>query len=392
MEEILYVKYSNERAPEFSVRTELRESDNGTKIIVKAPISKMSVMHVENMYYSYLKLIELYQNDNVKINKCKYANEIASFEYIEGETLQQIVDKYIKDNQWNKVYEIIDEIVRIISDKATIDFIYTEEFKHIFGNVDGIENSKCSEVTDVDMIFSNIIINEGINIIDYEWTFSFPIPVKFVIFRLCFFLIHQCCVNQCITIEQLMARYSISKEEYNCFIIMEENFQHYIRGNRTTLRECGTSNMTHIRSINDINKIYINNPEGLYVNVYSVDNKQKRKRIVSQNIMADCKFAREFENINNILEVEIECGCGLLVFKTTEFDIINNNGMKIADSIYLYIADKMRFSIADNLIDSIKLDFTVVKLDLDSVSNIKNEIDNLVQDNMRLNEELLKLG
>ena len=97
MEEILYVKYSNERAPEFSVRTELRESDNGTKIIVKAPISKMSVMHVENMYYSYLKLMELYQNDNVRINKCKYANEIASFEYIEGETLQQIVDKYIKD-------------------------------------------------------------------------------------------------------------------------------------------------------------------------------------------------------------------------------------------------------------------------------------------------------
>lgn len=386
MEELLFVKYSNERAQEFSIRTELREDDNGEKKIVKVPTNNLAAKHVENMYDAYLNLVKQYEDADVKINKCDYSGGIAKFEYLCGDTLQEKIDDYIKDNQWNRVYEIVDRIVNLILDKATNDFVYTDEFKHIFGNVGGIENCKCSEVTDVDMIFSNIIINDKINIIDYEWTFFFPIPVKYVIFRLCFFLIHQCSVNQSITIEQLMERYGISENEYYIFIEMEDNFQKYIKGSRETLRERGTSNMTHIRSINDINKLYIDNPEGLYVNVYVNDAERGiKKKITQENILIGGSFAKLIKTPNKIIEIEITCGCGLLIFKKADFNVLSNNGMKIAENTYLYIADRMKLSI-ENTSDenTIDLDFSVVRVDVEGVTNIKNAIDGFVLENKRL--------
>lgn len=388
MNELLYVKYSNERAEEFSIRTELQEDENGIKRIVKAPISSRSVKHIANMYDSYLKLVELYQSEDVAINACSYEDGIAVFEYIEGDTLQERVDSYISLGQLDKVHEIIDRVVEMISAKAVEKFVYTDEFEHIFGNVEGLDGSRCSDVSDVDMIFSNIIINDRINIIDYEWTFVFPIPYKYIVFRLCFFLIHQSNVRHIITLKQLMLRYHITREEYDRFAVMEENFQKYIRGSRTTLREMGTSSMEHVRSINDINKIYINNPFGLYVYIYITDCERKTLA-VQENIVTDGRFDRQIDVGGGSLELEINCGCGLLIFKQMDFTIKRNNGMKIAENTYLYISDKMDIEIENTKADDgVKLEFSVIKMDVDGVTNLKDAIDKFVLENARLRDEL----
>ena len=45
---------------------------------------------------------------------------------------------------------------------------------------------ECGKEMNIDMSFDNIITDQTDNkykIIDYEWVFPFPIPVKFVIYR-----------------------------------------------------------------------------------------------------------------------------------------------------------------------------------------------------------------
>ena len=42
-------------------------------------------------------------------------------------------------------------------------------------------------VTDVDLVCQNILLDDSAQIIDYEWTFTFPVPLEFVIFRFLYF-------------------------------------------------------------------------------------------------------------------------------------------------------------------------------------------------------------
>lgn len=389
MEQILFVKYSNERAEEFSIRTELWEDESGNRKIVKAPISSYALKHVQNMDEAYTKLLERYSNGIININKCTYSEGRAEFEYLDGITLQEKLDEYIDTCEWNKLYELLDFIVEIIAFRADNEFEYTEEFKHIFGNsIEEIKCSKCADVTDIDMILSNIIINEQVNLIDYEWTFTFPIPYKFVVYRLCYFLMHQCHVNDEISFMSLMNRYEIDEKQCQVYAEMERNFQDYIHGNVKTLREFGTEKIEHIRSINDINEVYIRNPQGLFVTIYGYNRDSKEDIFVTRkNIILNRRFAEEVHSIYKKLRIVVNCGCGLLIVNGDIIDIDSINGMKIAENIYLYIADKMEFTLP-NEHGKRNIDFSIVKLEVQSALNIKKTIDNFVIDNQRLKDEM----
>lgn len=391
MNEIVYVKYSNERDNRFCVITELLEDKFGNKVIKKIPMYREAVGHVLNMNDVYSNLVNRYRNLDISINKCIRGDTTVEFEYLEGETLQEKVNTYIKNDSWDKVYEIIDNVVEIIRYCAVNDFIYTDEFKQVFGNEEGLEECKCSDVTDVDMILSNIIVNDEISIIDYEWTFLFPIPYKFVVFRLCFFLIHQCNVNGKISMETLMDRYDIHLDEYHIFVEMEKNFQKYIHKNRRTLREIGTEEDNKIRNINDINEVYINNPNGLFVDVYEMKDNEQQVELERRNIVLNNKYKNSIKTDSNRIKIEINCGCGLILFNEMNFEIESSNGMKIAEGIYLYIADSMQFIINTKESAECNLDFVVVKMEIKSANNLKNAIDSFVEGNMRLNEEVFRL-
>jgi hypothetical protein len=120
--------------------------------------------------------------------------------------------------------------------KDLTDFKKTPEFTEIFGDVALEEGLKCMPVTDVDLIFSNLILDGGWNVIDYEWTFDFPIPVDFVIYRAVFYYIKESGING-EKKELLYKTAGMTKELRAVFSEMENNFQFYIKGGRITLPE-----------------------------------------------------------------------------------------------------------------------------------------------------------
>lgn len=114
----------------------------------------------------------------------------------------------------------------------------TEDFEKVFGKVELPENLTCSEITDIDMICDNIMLTDPITIVDYEWTFEFPVPCEFVLYRIIHYYVqtHKT-LRTAVGEEMLYEKFGITEEQRKGFVRMEEGFQKYITGKHIPMRE-----------------------------------------------------------------------------------------------------------------------------------------------------------
>lgn len=235
MERIIYSKYSNERDDEFKIRTSIAKDERDNLILYKTPLTEKAKNHVNNMYNTYKKLCYYYEQDILNINKCEFKEGFVKFEYLQGETLEKKLDDLI---ELDRVEDIIN-LIKYYRDKVTSikeqkPFVITEDFAKVFGNVNLSNGLLASSVSNIDIIFSNIIINEKWNLIDYEWTFNFPVPINFTIYRAIFYYINTSSKRSELLSLELMKLLEISDNEIEQYEMMERNFQNYIIGNSLT--------------------------------------------------------------------------------------------------------------------------------------------------------------
>lgn len=159
-EELLFLKYSVERDEKYRIRTEIVRKADGTKIVRKVPYTKEAEAHVKKIKQWETVLSKQYEDADVKVNQCTLTDKGAEFEFLKGETLEDVLDQYLLQG----------------------DFAgFITEIQNYAKKVEQLVNPKA---TNIDLIFSNIILVDGKwNVIDYEWTFEVDIPVKFIIHR-----------------------------------------------------------------------------------------------------------------------------------------------------------------------------------------------------------------
>lgn len=232
-----YSKFSNERAERFNIITKIFENKNNQKYVIKSPLSNKSNEHVENIYKFYHLLEKRCERTVIEINHCELNGSDLKLDYIDGVALDKIIDSHIKNNETDKAIEIIKKYIEII-EKIHNDgeFLISEEFENVFGKIKVPKGLVGSKITDIDMIFQNIIVCENSwNVIDYEWTFDFLIPKNYLIYRA--FL----CYTFDFTEENEQLKQSIfnlvkfSKDELKCYEEMERNFQKYVMGEYVSL-------------------------------------------------------------------------------------------------------------------------------------------------------------
>ena len=237
----LYSKHSNERDIKYCIRTDLEEDGNGNRVIVKYPLTPESVEHLENMSRFYERLSLLFSGTKLHPNRCKRINDgegglkKLEFEYLDGPTLDDELKTCISEGRTDDGLMVIRnycETLRSIG--GTKKFQMTDSFKKIFGDVQLPESEVSMTITDLDLIFSNFVINGGWNVIDYEWTYDFPIPLNFVIYRAVFYFIKGIPAQSFEGID-LYTETGISSEECQVFGKMEESFQKHIAGDRVSL-------------------------------------------------------------------------------------------------------------------------------------------------------------
>ena len=118
----------------------------------------------------------------------------------------------------------------------------TPEFRSVFGETaqaSVLEHAACSGVSDIDLILPNILVaDDGTwHVIDYEWTFFFPVPQNFMIYRTLFFLHQENPQHKELSMEALLQETGIPAQEAQVYEQMEQGFQQYVTGGLVPYRE-----------------------------------------------------------------------------------------------------------------------------------------------------------
>lgn len=237
MNRILYTKYSIDRAPKFAIHTDIMENEDG-RYVQKKPIYEEGMDHIRHIYHSFCELSQCYRDTKISFNKSQLYSDRIQIEYLDAPTLQEKLDQYLYAGQIDELEKVFFRYIHLIQEiNGCKDFYMTPEFKEVFGDVLIPEGTKCGPVTDVDMILANVmLVGDKWELIDYEWSFEFPIPVNYLIYRIIFNYGDISTARSKIRDLDLYTKCGISEEEKEIYRQMEENFQHYVLGERIPLR------------------------------------------------------------------------------------------------------------------------------------------------------------
>lgn len=234
MNKILYNKYSNERAIQFNIRTQISEDGDGKRIVSKIAVGRESMSHVQNMYNYYEKLHKKYQDAGINMAQCTLSGDCADFEFIKGKNISTILDELIEEDRFEEIKEIFKRYIAFVRSQETqAAFEADDTFKKVFGDVSFFDNKKIGiqKPANIDLIFENIIAdNDKWTIIDYEWILDMEVPSDFIIYRTIFYTLYNSPLRPKFEQMNLYEMAGISQEELPVFEQMEQSFQKYVTG------------------------------------------------------------------------------------------------------------------------------------------------------------------
>ena len=267
MEHKNYVKYSNDRAINFQIVTEFVTDTTESSFFLKRPYTKQSTHHVNNIYFSYETLVAVFKDSKIKVNNCTKINEGIKLEYLNGISLSNYLDNLIKHNKHKDFLNTIESYFDIIATLCDEQFfIMTNQFIGVFGEWNLPKGLRGISNISIDMIFDNIIIQDGWNLIDYEWCFDFPIPLNFIYYRALnsFFSNNEQRTNT-IDVNSLYKYFDISNDEILIYAEMEYFFQkQYVEENYFSLsnfEDIINNRIVHVEKLiqnNDCNNHHYN--------------------------------------------------------------------------------------------------------------------------------------
>ena len=203
-----YVKYSNDRAPEFAIRTDIVKDANG-HFVVKYGMTKDADAHITNMEAMSKALESAYKDTGLCINRCERKDGLV-FEFLDGVTLEEMLDECIIKEQKESFLSLIDRYRNILM--AGSD----------------------SNVADYDLIFQNIMVDgDKWTVIDYEWTFDKKISAD-ILFRralYCYFAERKTREKAKEWLTEKYPNEQLTEGElWEKVVIAEKEFQKYVQG------------------------------------------------------------------------------------------------------------------------------------------------------------------
>ena len=234
---LLYTKYSNERSRSFDVRTDILK-EGETFFVRKLPLYEEGKEHVENISRWYSLLEKEYEKAGLSLNRCEKDGEGVRLEYVQGRTLEEYLDDLLEKGETEKAAECLSRYLEQVRGilKGGI-FHMTEEFKEVFGEEAPAGTFSCAPVTNIDLVCRNLVLTQPPCVLDYEWTFAFPIPCEFVLYRILHYYLETHSVRQALAGYGFYEKAGITGERKEVFARMEANFQRYITGKHIPMRD-----------------------------------------------------------------------------------------------------------------------------------------------------------
>lgn len=376
--DIVYSKISTERKDEFKICTNIVKKNEGY-IVEKVALTEKGIQHFN-------EINEFYKNSQKQNEKWfKYCpvrqidNKLI-FDFIDGQNLESLVDLYVKNNDFDKVFKTMDLLYEIISDGIIESFNVNEEFLNVFGNHDFelLSNEKSIRFCDIDIILENVVLtkNKKFYILDYEWVFDCTVPISFILYRA---ILHSMAISKLPSeqIDKLYKRYGISTELRGLYLSMEEHFQNYVSDKKIS------DYYTQLHSqVIELSKEQ--NREFLDIFVKQNINIEKNTLFNSKQI--------HFEQEVNDCDIIIQLG-KKAIFKIYDIKINDNlisnfqtNASFVINNDY-YFLEIPQIKISNREKGLLKMNFYLFYYGEDCI----NDIINLIEMNHNLNKELYEL-
>ena len=237
--DIKYVKYSNDRAPEYAIRTEIIHR-KGLWSVKKKPLSEYAVEHIGGMETAYHDLKERFAGSKLEVNRCRlnFDSWGANFEYVEGVTLEEILDSYLERDDIDGFQELFDEYVERISWKEDMP---VADYDLIFANIlilpETARNRKRDDGTEPEWPDVELVKSAVWMIIDYEWTFGKPMAAKEIAFRAIYCYVLENEKRDRLDLGMVMDKLGITEQEAESYRQQEMEFQKFVTGRHKSMGE-----------------------------------------------------------------------------------------------------------------------------------------------------------
>ncbi len=230
-EDVLYAKYSNGRAPRFAIQTRIAQAGDG-KFLYKTAEYPEGEAHIRHMAKAKEALERQWGgNGPCLVNQCRLEGDRILFEYLEGVTLEEKLDGLLAHGRLEEAADGIKRAVRAILDDGTEEFRVTDEFREVFGDVSLPWRLKAPKAADIDLVFSNILIGADgrRHVLDYEWTFLFPVPAEYVAYRALHYYLESAPKRRPLAEAfDFYGHFGLTAEKLQAYGEMERRFQAYI--------------------------------------------------------------------------------------------------------------------------------------------------------------------
>ena len=227
---VRFVKYSDRRDARFRIRTEAESFPQ--KAVIKYPLNREAENWVLGLKKKEEQLLSQLSGTPLQVNRCSLRSSGACFEWAEGCSIESELDGLLRSKDEKAFTERIREVFRML--EKTDLFRMEDGFREVFGDASLLEGGPQAVCPDADLIFANLLRSgDGYTVIDYEWTFPFPLPAAFLKYRCVHYYVNGNSMRRrTLSEEQLLDLIPLKKEERDLCVLMEEQFQKWIRGEK----------------------------------------------------------------------------------------------------------------------------------------------------------------
>lgn len=218
------------RCPLFQTATLILEKD-GQRWVKKMPLAAEAERHVKSFIEKEMQLCRLYKNVQVA-NAFEEDAGGTTFPYIQGEHVGSMIESELDSldcaiSQIKKYMEMIDDF----HEDMVVDFQISKEFEEVFGSLS--YQGKAVKIANVDEILDNFLIRDNkLVLIDYEWVFFSPVPVRYIQFRTIFYFLvkNYSIITPKMSEKDFLGAFGYCEEEIGVWKKMDDHFQEYVHG------------------------------------------------------------------------------------------------------------------------------------------------------------------
>lgn len=228
----IYSKFTKERDRRFQIETAIYVTEDGKKAISKRALLPEGQEHIDNMYQNY----QYFKEQGIcLLTPCRMEHKAVFFDFVTGDSYYTQILQALENKDQDRLQLVLEKYKDIFETMypAQTPFEKTESFVSVFGNIDIPSEMSAVKKLNIDLTFDNLVENgENTIILDYEWNFDFPVPVKFSIYRALFAIAlkHKAALNKLMTEDELFEYFNISKKERRIFAQMNDGFMFYVEG------------------------------------------------------------------------------------------------------------------------------------------------------------------